>query len=136
MQVQTAKNPMWANAERSTINLLIDLPGVGEIPFSASALDIEKHGRELFDRAVAGEFGAIADPALPTPEMVAELAKKQAAQEARVEAKTDNVTQYITSHTPAEIKDWVQGKLPSLPAAESAFISRLAVAIGALFREQ
>jgi len=70
----------------------------------------------------------------PSADELAALADAQAAQEAKAEARSDNVTQYITRHTPDEIKTWVQGKLPSLPPAEAAFISRLAVAIGALYR--
>lgn len=39
------------------------------VPFLASHLDVESHGRELFGRATAGDFGPIADyvaPAQPT----------------------------------------------------------------------
>jgi hypothetical protein len=32
----------------------------GEVPFGASPADTEPHGRDLYARAVAGEFGAIA----------------------------------------------------------------------------
>lgn len=136
MKIQTAKNPEWANAARCSINLIIDVPCLGELPFCASASDVEQHGRELFDRAINGEFGAIADPAPPPQEMVEMLAKIQAERDAKIEAKSDHVTQYITTHTPAEIKAWVKGKLPTLTDPEAAFISRLAVALGALYREQ
>lgn len=80
------------------------------------------------------EQGGIFTPPEPSQETLDEIAKKQAIEAAKNEAKEDHLVQYLTSHDPAEIKDWVQGKLPSLPAKEAEFIARIAVAIGALYR--
>lgn len=60
-----AKNPKWANAAHTIIDMAVVHEVYGEIPFSASPDDVEPHGRELFQRAVGGEFGPIADYAAP-----------------------------------------------------------------------
>lgn len=54
-----AYNPIWANSEHTMIDIILDHPTYGEIPFTADPDDVEPHGRELFARAVAGEFGEI-----------------------------------------------------------------------------
>lgn len=60
MNIISASNPQWADATRTTINLNVEFGSVGTVPFTASASDIEAHGVDLFTRATAGEFGAIA----------------------------------------------------------------------------
>jgi hypothetical protein len=60
MKVITAKNPR-RNIDGS-IELLVlfdELQHLGELPFTASASDTEQHGRDLHQRAEAGEFGVI-----------------------------------------------------------------------------
>jgi hypothetical protein len=56
-------NPRWANAEQTLIDCEITTSQFGDevLPFTASAKDIEAHGRSLFARLVAGEFGPIAN---------------------------------------------------------------------------
>lgn len=58
--------------------MLVTLPGVGEVPFTASENDIEAHGRELFSRAVAGEFGAVEEYSAPAPTIPTSLTPRQA----------------------------------------------------------
>jgi hypothetical protein len=67
-----AKNPKFVNAGKTLIDLIVTHPIFGEIPFTASPDDVEDHGRDLFARAVAGEFGPVADyvPPPPPPEPV------------------------------------------------------------------
>ena len=52
-----------------TINLDLEHPIIGWIPFTASPDDVEEHGRVLYEKAVSGEFGDIAEyvppPLLP-----------------------------------------------------------------------
>lgn len=69
-------------------------------------------------------------------EPTAEELKRREAEASRAEAKADSVTRYCATHTPAEIKDWVASRLPSLTAPETAFIARLCVALGVLYRDQ
>jgi hypothetical protein len=61
MQLEYAKNPKWANAEQTLIDLTIKWDGIDEeLPFTASPDDSEAHGRALFAAAQAGEFGPVA----------------------------------------------------------------------------
>jgi len=52
-----ARNPK--HTASGMIDMEIDHPTYGWIPFAASSNDSEAHGRELYARAMAGEFGAI-----------------------------------------------------------------------------
>lgn len=66
--MSTLTNPtnlQWANAGRTVITMMVTHNTYGDIPFSASPDDTEAHGRELFERAAAGEFGEIAEFVAP-----------------------------------------------------------------------
>jgi hypothetical protein len=56
-------NPRWANADQTLIDCEITTSQFGDdvLPFTASPTDVEAHGRSLFSRLVAGEFGPIAE---------------------------------------------------------------------------
>ena len=79
MQLEYAKNPVWANADQTAIDLTVRFAEIPEdLPFTASPTDAEPHGRTLFAAAVAGEFGPIAPYVAPpvltlTPEQIAAL---------------------------------------------------------------
>ena len=62
----------WVDAAHTMINLTGTHPVYGEVPFAADPNDTEAHGRDLFARAVAGEFGLIAEYVEPekTPEQI------------------------------------------------------------------
>ncbi len=62
MKIEYAKNPQWADSEKSIINLTVRFEGFPqELPFTACDNDTESHGKELFKRAVAGEFGKVSE---------------------------------------------------------------------------
>ncbi|RMQ99186.1 phage tail protein [Pseudomonas syringae group genomosp. 7] len=69
--VLSARNPRWSDQAHTSIVLWVVFEETkdfyGEVPFTASADDSEPHGVDLFNRAVAGEFGEILEP---TEEMV------------------------------------------------------------------
>ena len=66
MQLEYAKNPVWANAEHTMIDLTIKWDGINEeYPFSASPTDVEAHGRAIYEAAVAGQFGEVAEYVAP-----------------------------------------------------------------------
>jgi hypothetical protein len=72
MQLEYAKDPVWANAEHTMIDLVIKWNRFNEeLPFSASPDDCEEHGRAIFAAAVAGEYGPVSEyvppPLQPTP---------------------------------------------------------------------
>ncbi len=74
MQLEYAKDPVWANAGHTMIDLTIKWDAINEeLPFSASPNDTEAHGRAIFEAAAAGQYGVIAEyvaPPGPTPEQI------------------------------------------------------------------
>ena len=54
-------NPVWSNAEQTTIdcNITTSQLGAEVLPFTASQNDVESHGRAIFADIVAGAYGAI-----------------------------------------------------------------------------
>jgi hypothetical protein len=68
LTVQYAKNPVYLNEEKTFINLIVKFEEFAEeMPFGASSNDPEPHGVDLYNRAVAGEFGEVAPYVPPTP---------------------------------------------------------------------
>lgn len=66
-EILSARNPQWANEDRTAINCLVRTNTLHqEVPFTATPNDSEAHGREIFSRCIAGEFGEIA-PMEPQP---------------------------------------------------------------------
>lgn len=64
----TAHSPKWGNAEHTEITLYVAFPWlISEVQFTARGNDSEAHGRALFARASAGEFGPIAAYVAPDP---------------------------------------------------------------------
>ncbi|WP_111641689.1 DUF4145 domain-containing protein [Marinimicrobium alkaliphilum] len=60
-KVLSVRNPQWADENHTAINCLVRTNTLHqEVPFTASSYDSESHGREIFVRCVAGEFGEIA----------------------------------------------------------------------------
>ena len=58
-----AQNPRWANAEQTLIIVEAKwehLAAEGFLEFLANPNDVEAHGVDLYNRCVAGEFGAVA----------------------------------------------------------------------------
>lgn len=61
IEIVSVRNPQWANEDCSAINCLVKTNNlVHEVPFTASPHDSEVHGREIYSRCFAGEFGEIA----------------------------------------------------------------------------
>ena len=62
MKLEYAKNPVWADADHTMIDLVIKWDTISqELPFTASPNDVEAHGRAIYHDAVAGRFGAVKD---------------------------------------------------------------------------
>jgi hypothetical protein len=76
MIIEYAKDPKWATEDHSVIDLIVKFEGpMGEVPFSATLADPAEHGKELFARALSGEFGAIAAYVPPDPAIMAAFAR-------------------------------------------------------------
>lgn len=71
----SVKDPVWGNAEKTQIELTVKFVHLEqEVPFTASKTDSAEHGRELFLRAQAGDFGEIKEYTPPTElEIAAEV---------------------------------------------------------------
>jgi hypothetical protein len=71
----TVANPVYSRADHSAINCTVTFDDLGALPFTASSDDVEAHSVEIFNRAVAGEFGAVAayvSPPAPVPETISD----------------------------------------------------------------
>lgn len=66
MRIEYAKEPRWADAEHTMIDLMVKWDRFNEeLPFTASPDDVEPHGKALFAAVVAGEFGEVAEYVAP-----------------------------------------------------------------------
>lgn len=60
-EILSVRKPQWANEDRTAINCLVRINTLyQEVPFTATPYDSEAHGREIFGRCLAREFGEIA----------------------------------------------------------------------------
>jgi hypothetical protein len=61
-----AKDPIWNSDDGQQIHLTVRFEEINEdLPFTATSYDSEPHGRDLYERAKAGEFGVIAPYVAP-----------------------------------------------------------------------
>jgi len=69
-EIARARNPQWVDENHNMIDLEVDLVPIDEewLPYTCSPNDIVAHSRELYRRAVDGEFGQIADEPTLTDE--------------------------------------------------------------------
>ncbi len=76
----SAANPRYSNAEGTSIIVDCEFSHLpGEVhPFCAMPTDTEAHGREVYARAVAGEFGQIAPFVAPPPVIPKVVSMRQA----------------------------------------------------------
>lgn len=118
----------WADADGIIINMIGLHPVYGEIPFAARADDIEEHGRDLFARAVAGEFGPVADYAGPSAEMIAAKARK-AAIIAALAALDDGSVRALRAKALGTAKAADDARLASVDAQAAALRAEL-IALG------
>lgn len=86
MKYITATGPQWATAEQTAINLTVEFENLGSLPFTAKQDDSEAHGRELFARAAAGEFGAVAAYVAPPVSRAQQVAAIEAERDATIAA--------------------------------------------------
>ena len=88
----TLDNRPIANArytEFGTIDLELNHPEHGWLPFTADPADLELHGRIIYARAVQGEAGPIAPYEPPPPPPEEEVAEIARAERNRLLAATD-----------------------------------------------
>lgn len=74
MKYKQVKNLKWANTEHTIINCEVDFDDLIDefVPFTAASTDMYSHTVEIFNKAVLGEFGSIAEyvePPIVEPEI-------------------------------------------------------------------
>lgn len=92
MKLVYAKDPVWANRSQTLINLTVRFENIDEdLPFTANPNDVEAHGRDIYARASAGEFGEVApfEPIAPTVEQVAQAIRQ--ARNYKLETEVDPI---------------------------------------------
>lgn len=71
LEYRDVSNPRWIDATKSGITVDLIFPHLTaidpryeteKIAFNAMPTDSYEHGREIYERALAGEFGSIAEP--------------------------------------------------------------------------
>ncbi|MDF1599365.1 hypothetical protein PZ895_06180 [Mesorhizobium sp. YIM 152430] len=63
----SVRSPQWADAAHTVIDCFVKFEQLKvEVPFTANPNDVESHGREIFARCAAGDFGQVA-PYAPKP---------------------------------------------------------------------
>jgi hypothetical protein len=61
MKLVYAKDPVWANRSKTLINVTARFEEIEEdLPFTANPDDTEEHGRDIYAKALEGEFGEVA----------------------------------------------------------------------------
>lgn len=76
----SAANPRYSNEERTSIIVDCEFSHIlGEVhPFCATPTDAEAHGREVYAKAIAGDFGQIAPYVAPKPVIPKVVTMRQA----------------------------------------------------------
>ena len=80
--------PRWADATQIDVIVDVETTEYGVLEFTASASDVEAHGREIHAAALAGAYGPIAayePPPAPPPPSAADLKAAAAAKRWQVE---------------------------------------------------
>ena len=68
LTIQYVKDPQWASEDGKIISLTVKFEEFAEeLPFGATSFDPMPYGVELYNRAVAGEFGEIKMFVPPNP---------------------------------------------------------------------
>lgn len=108
MEYTSVTNPVWANAEHSAINCIVDFTadGVGTVPFTANPLDTSNpSSKQIFDECVAGDYGTVAEYVPPAP---------------YVPTADDNKT---TAVSLLQATDWTQIPSVSDPSLSNPYLS-------------
>jgi hypothetical protein len=68
LTIQYAKDPVWGNSQNTAIILIVKFEEFNEeLPFTAVPNDPMSYGVELFNNAVAGDYGTIAPYVVSIP---------------------------------------------------------------------
>lgn len=131
MNAIDVKNCRFSKPDNLFIDCVVLFEGFDNyVPFTASQNDSENHGREIFNRAMAGEFGAVADyvqeplPPAPIPQTVSMRQARLALLEAGL---LDTVSTAMQGAGQAEQIEW---EYATEVRRDSALVAAMAVALG------
>jgi len=95
--LMNAHSPQYGTSDCEAINLTVEHPDFGWIPFTARADDAEPLGADLYARAAAGEFGPIAAYVGPSAEeMLADQVRaERASRLAQLDAIVANPSRWV-----------------------------------------
>lgn len=104
MNYSNAVNPRYSNGEGTVIDMIVSFDGLGDVPFSASMVDGEPdYTHELYQRALAGDFGPIAPYTEPVKTQDEMATLVDAERDRRIDAGfAFNGKQYQTRQTDRE----------------------------------
>lgn len=130
----SAANPRYADAMGTSILLNCVFSHYPNEPmdFCAVSNDTEPHGKDIYARAVAGEFGVV----LPYVKSQAQIDAdaKQVKDAADItEAKQYAKLQALRGMSPTQVQSWVTANVTNLTQAQDA-IATLAIAVSILAR--
>jgi hypothetical protein len=68
MNVLTVNDCIWANEQQTVFNCTVQFSEFAhEVPFGCAQFDDTPHAKEIWQRAIAGDFGPISDFVVPPP---------------------------------------------------------------------
>lgn len=67
MNYSTVNNLIWCGEDKVAFNCDVTFESLGTVPFCCSVNDLVDHAQEIWQRAMAGEFGPIAEFVPPPP---------------------------------------------------------------------
>lgn len=108
IQLISASNPRYSNSENTSILLDCEFSHYpGEVmPFNAMPNDVAAHGRDVYARAVAGEFGPVAPYILPPVEIPKRVTMRQARLALSEAGLLDDVNAAIVAAGGAAVIEW------------------------------
>lgn len=130
----SAHTPKWDDNSNTAILLTCRFSHFPDedMPFRAVPDDAEEHGRNIFTRAAAGEFGVPAPYVKPQAEIDAEAVEAKNAADSAAAKQYAKLTS-LKAMSPAEVQTWVAANVTNLAQAQDA-IATLAIAVSILSR--
>lgn len=103
-------DPKWVDAGHTRVDMLVYFPERGGwLPFTASASDPSPHGRDLYQRAAAGDFGPVAPHVVPVagpPPVPARVTPLQARKALRAAGLKSQVDAYVATLSDEAKEEW------------------------------
>ena len=61
MDYNSITNLYWSDSDQTMIDCTVDFIGLGSVPFTASPIDKEPHGKKIWNEINNGDYGSIGD---------------------------------------------------------------------------